>query len=188
VILTVSIIVLIFLWHIPSALIPIITIPLRSCSPSSFPHDGSRPTSCPGRHCHRHWRPVDAAIVVVEQTHKNLEQWEQTGRKEDYKTVVVNAVKQVAGTSFFALLVIAVSFLPVLTLRVRKAVSSSPCLHEKSLYDHCGRAGHHPGPALRLLLTHMKNFNFRPSWLCKATNAVVVERSIRRKKHRSVAS
>jgi copper/silver efflux system protein len=29
-------------------------------------------------------------------------------------------------------------------------------------------------PALRLLLTHMKNFDFRPSWLCRATNAVVV--------------
>ena len=28
---------------------------------------------------------VDAAIVVVEQTHKNLEQWERTGRKEDYR-------------------------------------------------------------------------------------------------------
>ena len=59
---------------------------------------------------------VDAAIVVVEQTQKNLEQWERTGRKEDYHTVIITAVKHVAGPSFLALLVIAVSFLPVLTL------------------------------------------------------------------------
>ncbi len=40
---------------------------------------------------------VDAAIVVVEQTHKKLEEWERTGRKEDYHRVVINAVKEVGG-------------------------------------------------------------------------------------------
>ena len=39
---------------------------------------------------------VDAAIVVVEQTHKKLEIWDRTGRKEDYHRVVVDAVKEVA--------------------------------------------------------------------------------------------
>ena len=29
-------------------------------------------------------------------------------------------------------------------------------------------------PALRLLFTHMKNFSFRPAWLCRAANAVLV--------------
>ena len=41
------------------------------------------------------------------------------------RSVVIRAVKQVAGPSFFALLVIAVSFLPVLTLEGRRAGSSS---------------------------------------------------------------
>ncbi len=71
---------------------------------------------------------VDAAIVVAEQTHKKLEEWERTGRKEDYREVVIGAVKEVGGPSFFALLVIAVSFLPVLTLEAQEgcqpAVSS----------------------------------------------------------------
>ena len=40
---------------------------------------------------------VDAAIVVVEQTHKKLEEWERSGRRGDYREVVVAAVKQVAG-------------------------------------------------------------------------------------------
>ena len=29
-------------------------------------------------------------------------------------------------------------------------------------------------PALRLLFVHMRNFSFRPRWMCRATNAVVV--------------
>ena len=44
---------------------------------------------------------VDAAIVVVEQVHKKLERWDRTGRLEDYKEVVVNAVKEVAGPKVF---------------------------------------------------------------------------------------
>ena len=63
---------------------------------------------------------VDAAIVVVEQTHKKLEHWEAGGRKEDYHRVVIDAVKEVGGPSFFALLVIAVSFLPVFTLEAQE--------------------------------------------------------------------
>ena len=32
---------------------------------------------------------VDAAIVVVEQTHKKLEEWDRDGRREDYRDVVI---------------------------------------------------------------------------------------------------
>ena len=59
---------------------------------------------------------VDISRVVVEQTHKKLEHWNAEGRPGDYHDVVISAVKEVGGPSFFALLVIAVSFLPVLTL------------------------------------------------------------------------
>jgi Cu/Ag efflux pump CusA len=48
---------------------------------------------------------VDAAIVIVEQTHKKLEQWNAEGRKGSYKEVVITAVKEVGGPSFFALTV-----------------------------------------------------------------------------------
>jgi len=177
VILTVSIIVLIFLWHIPSALIPIITIPvavLLSFIPFRMMGVTANIMSLGGIAI-AIGALVDAAIVVVEQTHKNLEQWEQTGRKEDYKTVVVRAVKQVAGPSFFALLVIAVSFLPVLTLEGQEGRLFKPLAYTKNLSMIIAAVlAITLDPALRLLLTHMKNFNFRPAWLCKATNAVVV--------------
>jgi Cu(I)/Ag(I) efflux system membrane protein CusA/SilA len=177
VILTVSIIVLLFLWHIPSALIPIITIPvavLLSFIPFRMMGATANIMSLGGIAI-AIGALVDAAIVVVEQTHKNLEQWERTGRKEDYKTVVVNAVKQVAGPSFFALLVIAVSFLPVLTLEGQEGRLFKPLAYTKNLSMIIAAVlAITLDPALRLLLTHMKNFNFRPAWLCKATNAVVV--------------
>ena len=78
---------------------------------------------------------VDAAIVVVEQTHKKLEEWERTGRKEDYHRVVIDAVKEVGGPSFFALLVIAVSFLPVLTLEAQEGRLFKPLAYTKNLLD-----------------------------------------------------
>jgi Cu(I)/Ag(I) efflux system membrane protein CusA/SilA len=177
VVLTVSIIVLIFLWHIPSALIPIITIPvavLLSFIPFRMMGVTANIMSLGGIAI-AIGALVDAAIVVVEQTHKNLEQWERTGRKEDYKAVVVNAVKQVAGPSFFALLVIAVSFLPVLTLEGQEGRLFKPLAYTKNLSMIIAAVlAITLDPALRLLLTHMKNFNFRPTWLCKVTNAVVV--------------
>jgi len=177
VILTVSIIVLLFLWHIPSAIIPVITIPiavLLSFIPFRMMGMTANIMSLGGIAI-AIGALVDAAIVVVEQTHKNLEQWERTGRKEDYKTVVINAVKQVAGPSFFALLVIAVSFLPVLTLEAQEGRLFKPLAYTKNLSMIIAAVlAITLDPALRLFLTHMRNFNFRPAWLCRATNAVVV--------------
>jgi Cu(I)/Ag(I) efflux system membrane protein CusA/SilA len=177
VILTVSLIVLLFLWHIPSALIPIITIPiavLLSFIPFRMMGMTANIMSLGGIAI-AIGALVDAAIVVVEQTHKNLEQWERTGRKEDYKTVVITAVKQVAGPSFFALLVIAVSFLPVLTLEAQEGRLFKPLAYTKNLSMVIAAVlAITLDPALRLLFTHMKNFNFKPRWLCRATNAVVV--------------
>ncbi len=177
VIVTVSIIILIFLWHIPSSLIPIITIPiavLLSFIPFRMMGVTANIMSLGGIAI-AIGALVDAAIVVVEQTHKNLEHWERTGRKEDYRTVVVNAVKQVAGPSFFALLVIAVSFLPVLALEGQEGRLFKPLAYTKNLSMIIAAVlAITLDPALRLLLTHMKNFNFHPAWLCKATNAVVV--------------
>jgi len=177
VILTVSIIILIFLWHIPSALIPIITIPiavLLSFIPFRMMGVTANIMSLGGIAI-AIGALVDAAIVVVEQTHKRLEQWDRTGRNEDYKTVVVGAVKQVAGPSFFALLVIAVSFLPVLTLEGQEGRLFKPLAYTKNLSMIIAAVlAITLDPALRLFLTHMKTFNFKPVWLCRATNAVAV--------------
>jgi Cu(I)/Ag(I) efflux system membrane protein CusA/SilA len=173
----VSIIILIFLWHIPSAVIPVFTIPIAvviSFIPMRMMGLSSNIMSLGGIAI-AIGALVDAAIVVVEQTHKKLEEWERTGRKQDYHRVVIEAVKEVGGPSFFALLVIAVSFLPVLTLEAQEGRLFKPLAYTKNLSMIVAAVlAITLDPAMRLLFTHMQNFEFRPRWLARAVNAVLV--------------
>ncbi len=173
----VSIIILIFLWHIPSAIIPVFTIPVAiviSFIPMRMMGLTSNIMSLGGIAI-AIGAMVDAAIVVVEQTHKKLEEWERTGRKEDYHRVVIDAVKEVGGPSFFALLVIAVSFTPVLTLEAQEGRLFKPLAYTKNFSMIIAAVlAITLDPAMRLLFTHMKNFEFRPRWLARVTSAVLV--------------
>jgi Cu(I)/Ag(I) efflux system membrane protein CusA/SilA len=118
---------------------------------------------------------VDASIVVVEQTHKKLELWQKNGRRGDCRGVVVGAIKEVAGPTFFSLLVIAVAFLPVLTLQAEEGRMFRPLAYTKTLTMVAAAVlAITLDPALRLLLTRVERFAFRPSWLCRVANAVLV--------------
>ena len=118
---------------------------------------------------------VDAAIVVVEQTHKKLEHWDQDGRPGNFRDVVIGAVKEVGGPSFFALLVIAVSFMPVFTLEAQEGRLFKPLAYTKKFsMVIAALLAITLDPAIRLLFTHMQNYNFRPRWLCRVTNAILV--------------
>ncbi len=177
IIVTVVLVILLFLRHIPSAIIPMITIPvavLLAFIPFRLMGLTANIMSLGGIAI-AIGVMVDAAIVVVEQTHKKLEEWEQGGRKEEYRTVVVAAVKQVAGPSFFAMLVIAVSFLPVLTLEAQEGRLFKPLAYTKTLAMLIA-AGLviTLDPALRLFFTRLHRYDFRPRWLCRVANAVVV--------------
>ena len=177
--LIVSLVILVFLWHVPSAAIPIVTIPvavLISFIPMRMMGVSSNIMSLGGIAI-AVGAMVDAAIVVVEQTHKKLEIWERTGRKEDYHRVVIDAVKEVGGPSFFALLVIAVSFLPVLTLEAQEGRLFKPLAYTKNFSMIIAAVlAITLDPAMRLLFTHMNQFSFRPAWLARVTNAVLVGR------------
>ena len=176
VILTVVLVILIFLWHFPSAVIPIVTIPvavLLSFIPFRMLGITANIMSLAGLAI-AFGELVDAAIVVVEQTHKKLEVWEREGRT-DYREAVVSAVKEVGGPTFFALLVMAVSFLPVLTLEAQEGRMFKPLAYTKNLsllvaaclvitLD----------PALRLWITRLRAYAFRPAWLCRLANVVLV--------------
>jgi len=186
VILTVSLVILIFLWHIPSSIIPIITIPLAvliSFIPLKLLGINANIMSLGGIAI-AIGAMVDAAIVIVEQTHKKLEIWEQEGRKGEYRTVVLEALKEVAGPSFFALLVIAVSFLPVLTLEAQEGRLFKPLAYTKTLSMMVAAfLTITLDPALRMLFTHVRNFNFRPRWLCRTANTVLVGKIRSEKNH-----
>jgi Cu(I)/Ag(I) efflux system membrane protein CusA/SilA len=173
----VAIVIMIFLWHIPSATIPIVTIPVAviiAFIPMKMMGLTSNIMSLGGIAI-AVGAMVDAAIVVVEQTHKKLEEWERTGRKQDYHRVVIDAVKEVGGPSFFALLVIAVAFLPVLTLEAQEGRLFKPLAYTKTFSMIIAAVlAITLDPAMRLLFTHMKNYEFRPRWLARVTNAVLV--------------
>ena len=177
VIVTVVLIILIFLWHFPSAAIPIVTMPvvvLASFIPFRYLGISANIMSLAGVAI-AFSELVDASIVVVEQTHKKLELWEKGGRRGDYRAVILAAVKEVAGPTFFALLVIAISFLPVLTLEAQEGRLFRPLAYTKTLamLIAAGMAIT-LDPALRLLLARVDRFDFRPEWLCRMANALLV--------------
>ena len=177
VILTVSIVIFLFLWHPPSSVIPIITIPIAVLI-TFIPLKAMGITAnimSLGGIAIAIGAMVDAAIVVVEQTHKRLEEWQQNGRQGDYRQVIVDGIKQVAGPSFFALLVIGVSFLPVLTLEAEEGRLFKPLAYTKTFSMVIAAfLAITLDPALRLLMTKLKNFDFRPCWLCRLANSIFV--------------
>jgi len=186
VIVTIVLIILLFLWHFPSAAIPIVTIPvavLLSFIPFRMMGISANIMSLAGVAI-AFGELIDASIVVVEQTHKKLELWEKSGRKGNYHDVVLSAVKEVAGPTFFALLVIAVSFLPVLTLEAQEGRMFKPLAYTKTLAMLIAAVlAVTLDPALRLLLTNVKTFNFRPEWLCRLTNAILIGKIRSEDKH-----
>jgi Cu(I)/Ag(I) efflux system membrane protein CusA/SilA len=114
----VSIVILLFLWHFPSAVIPILTIPI-SVLLAFIPLYGMKLTSnimSLSGIAISIGVLVDGAIVEVENAYKKLQLWQDGGRKGDYHVVRLNALKEVGPSVFFSLLVIAVAFLPVFTL------------------------------------------------------------------------
>ncbi len=177
--LTVTVVILLFLWHIPSALIPVLTIPIAvliSFIPFRLTGLSANIMSLGGIAI-AVGALVDASIVVVEQTHKKLELWQQSDRRVDYGRVVINAFREVGAPSFFALLVISVSFLPVLTLEAQEGRLFKPLAYTKSLCMIVAAVlAITLDPALRMLFTRRERFNFNPPWLRRAANALMVGR------------
>jgi Cu(I)/Ag(I) efflux system membrane protein CusA/SilA len=177
VIVTISVIIMLFLWHLPSALIPVITIPLAVLI-AFIPFGGLGLTAnimSLGGIAIAIGALDDAAIVVVEQTHKKLEEWERGGRRGDYRAVVQKAISQVAGPSFFSLLVIGVSFIPVLALEAQEGRLFKPLAYTKTLAMLVAAVlAVTLDPALRMLLTRPEPFSFQPAWLRRTANALFV--------------
>src|SRR5581483_10456326 len=106
VMLTVAIVILVFLWHPPSASVPLLTIPfavLIAFVPFQMLGLSANIMSLGGIAI-AIGAMVDASIVMVEQTHKKLEEWDRLGRPTEASSIVLRAVKQVARPSFFALI------------------------------------------------------------------------------------
>jgi len=173
----VSVVILIFLMHFPSAIIPIITIPITIIL-AFIPIQLSGMTAnimSLGGMAVAIGAMVDAAVVVVEQTHKKLEHWNAEGRPGDYHNVVISAVKEVGGPSFFALLVIAVSFIPIFTLEAQEGRLFKPLAYTKNFSMAIAAVlAITLDPAMRLLFTRMDPYKIRPAWLARIVNGILV--------------
>jgi Cu(I)/Ag(I) efflux system membrane protein CusA/SilA len=72
---------------------------------------------------------VDAAIVMIENAHKHIEQY---GGKKPHWELIAEASKEVGPALFFSLLIIAVSFLPVFTLEAQEGRLFRPLAFTKT--------------------------------------------------------
>ena len=117
--LAVSVVCIVFLFHLPSALVVILTLPIAiiiSFICMYYLGLTSNIMSLSGIAI-AVGAMVDASIIMVENAHKKLEEWEEQGRPGNKTEVIIEAAKEVGPSLFFALLVISVAFLPVFTLQ-----------------------------------------------------------------------
>src|SRR5437870_1369689 len=182
----VSLVILIFLWHVPSAIIPIVTIPIAVIL-AFIPMYGSGITAnimSLGGIAIAIGAMVDAAIVVVEQSHKKLEHWEAEGRRGRAQRVIIDAVKEVGGPSCFSLLVIAVSFMPIFALQYQEGRLFKPLAFTKNFSMAIAAVlAITLDPAMRLLFMRTEPFVFRPRFVARAVNAILVGRFHSEEKH-----
>jgi copper/silver efflux system protein len=132
--LIVSLVIIIFLFHVRSALVAIITLPIAiilSFIAIYYLNLTSNIMSLGGIAI-AIGAMVDAAIVMVENAHKRLEQWEEAGRPGDRTQVLIEAAKEVGKPLFFSLLIITVSFLPIFTLEAQEGRLFRPLAFTKT--------------------------------------------------------
>jgi len=75
---------------------------------------------------------VDASVVMVENAHKHLERARASGEAFDHDTVIIAAAKEVGPALFYSLLIITLSFLPVFTLQAQEGRLFSPLAFTKT--------------------------------------------------------
>jgi len=130
----VSVVCLIFLFHLPSALVVIVTLPIAiiiSFICMFYLGVTSNIMSLSGIAI-AIGAMVDASIIMVENAHKKLEEWEQQGSPGSRTDVIITAAREVGPSLFFALLVITVGFLPVFTLEAQSGRLFKPLAYTKT--------------------------------------------------------
>lgn len=173
----VSLIILLFLWHVPSALVPILTIPisvLLAFIPLYYLGLSSNIMSLSGIAISIGVL-VDGAIVEVENAYRKIHLWDAAGRKEDFFQVRLNALMEVGPSVFFSLLVIAVAFLPIFTLVDQEGRLFKPLAYSKNFAMAIAAVlAITLDPAMRMLFARSEPFQGKRAWLNKIGNTLLV--------------
>ncbi len=127
----VSLITIIFLFHVRSALVAILTLPLAilMAITAMYYLGVSSNIMSLGGIAIAIGAMVDGAIVMVENAHKKLE---EGGNNGDRVSLIIEAAKEVGKPLFFSLLIITVSFLPVFTLEAQEGRLFRPLAYTKT--------------------------------------------------------
>jgi copper/silver efflux system protein len=132
--LVVGISCLVFLFHLPSAFVILITLPLAiimSFICMHYLNVTSNIMSLSGIAI-AIGTMVDASIIMVENAHKRLSDWEKHGSQGSRTDVIIDAAKEVGPSLFFSLLVITVAFLPVFFLQAQAGKLFRPLAYTKT--------------------------------------------------------
>jgi len=119
----VSLVILVFLLHVRSTLVAVITLPvavLLAFIPMYYQGLTANIMSLGGIAV-AIGAMVDAAIVIIDNIHKRLNRWQAQDASPEEKAksrtdVIIGAMQEVGPSIFFSLLIITVSFMPVFAL------------------------------------------------------------------------
>jgi Cu(I)/Ag(I) efflux system membrane protein CusA/SilA len=133
----VSLVIVVFLFHFRSALIPILTLPIAviaSFIPMYYLHVSSNIMSLGGLAL-AIGVLVDAAIVMVENGYRHVSEHPNAGNlsRDERRNILIAAARQVGPALFFSLLIIVISFLPVFLLEAQEGRMFRPLAWTKTM-------------------------------------------------------
>ncbi len=133
----VALVCAVFLWHFRSALVAIVALPigvLVSFIVMYYQGVNANIMSLGGIAI-AIGAMVDAAIVMIENAHRQLEHYKDTHGEPDNKQrikVIIDAASEVGPALFFSLLIITLSFIPVFTLEAQEGKLFAPLAFTKT--------------------------------------------------------
>ena len=134
--LVVALVTGLFLWHLRSSLVAVVTLPLGILAAFTVMdlQGVNANIMSMGGIAIAIGAMVDAAIVMIENAHKKLEQARANEGISEQKriTILVDAAVEVGPALFFSLLIITLSFLPVFTLEAQEGRLFRPLALTKS--------------------------------------------------------
>ena len=135
----VALVCVIFLWHLRSSLVAIVSLPLGVLIAFIvMRHQGINANIMSlGGIAIAIGAMVDAAVVMIENAHKKIEAWQhahpgETLQGEAHWQVITAAAVEVGPALFFSLLIITLSFIPVFTLEAQEGRLFGPLAFTKS--------------------------------------------------------
>ncbi|MEO3713769.1 efflux RND transporter permease subunit [Roseateles flavus] len=137
--LVVALVCAVFLWHLRSALVAIISLPLGVLAAFIvMRYQGINANMMSlGGIAIAIGAMVDAAVVMIENAHKKLEAWQHansggTLAGAERWRVITEAAEEVGPALFFSLLIITLSFIPVFTLEAQEGRLFGPLAFTKT--------------------------------------------------------